>query len=90
MPTRFALLATLLAAAPLAAEPPEPGGAVSTAQDLQAVLALRGLPCRAVDSHERLGPADYAVRCRDGERYRIHVDADGRVQVKRQPGEAER
>jgi hypothetical protein len=52
---------------------------VSIAKDLTAVIALQGLPCGKVVSVTQQGEDDYAVSCEDGHRYRVFVNADGRV-----------
>jgi len=76
----IACLAALAAAPPVAAV--EPGGAeVTAAEDLLAVLKLRGRPCDAIAEHRRVAESDYEVRCSDGPRYRIRVDAEQRVVV---------
>lgn len=76
----MACLAAFAAAPPAPAV--EPGGAeVSAAEDLLAVLKLRGRPCAAVAEHRRVAESDYEVRCSDGPRYRIRVDAEQRVVV---------
>ncbi len=63
-----------------------PTGAVEDAavqKDLTAVIALHGLPCGQVVSFERRGENDYVATCQDGNRYRIYVDAAGRVVVEK-------
>ena len=72
-------LAALCVATPSSAQ--EPGGDVSIAQDLLAVLTLRGKPCEAVASHEKLGESDYLVVCSDGPRYRIFIAEGDRVAI---------
>ncbi|MGH7263926.1 MAG: hypothetical protein ACREMB_03595 [Candidatus Rokuibacteriota bacterium] len=52
-------------------------------RDLAAVIALNGLPCGEVTGLERRAENDYFVTCRDGNRYRVFVDARGRVVVAR-------
>ncbi len=80
----LAALFVLASLAPLAASAQEPGGDVPVPVDLMAVLKLRGKPCQSIESWERQGESDYLVRCSDGPRYRIHVDAEGRVSVEEQ------
>ena len=67
---------TTLAAGPAA-------GDVPVATDLAAVIALQGLPCGKVVSASQLGKDDYVASCQDGNRYRIFVNADGRVVVEK-------
>ena len=59
-----------------------PSGAaddVSVLKDLTAVIALQGLPCGQVVSVVRQGDNDYIASCQDGNRYRVFVNAEGRV-----------
>ena len=63
----------------LAAE--DAAGDVTVARDLTAVIALQGLPCGQVVSATQQGEDDYVASCQDGNRYRVFVDADGRVVV---------
>jgi hypothetical protein len=53
-------------------------------KDLFAVIALQGHPCGEVISVQPLDAQDYLATCRTGERYRVRVDADGRVRVEPQ------
>jgi len=50
-------------------------------KDLKTVLALQGKTCSDIDRLESLGENDYLVTCKDGNRYRIWIDADDRVIV---------
>ncbi len=65
----------------LAAE--EPPTDVPVATDLAAVIALQGLPCGKVVSATQQGEDDYLASCEDGHRYRVFVNADGRVIVEK-------
>lgn len=53
-------------------------------KDLAAVIALQGQPCGQVVTATKNGDSDYAVACKDGSRYRVFVNADGRVVVQKQ------
>lgn len=53
------------------------------ARDLAAVIALQGLPCGKVVSASQRGEDDYVASCEDGNRYRVFVNADGRVIVEK-------
>ena len=53
-------------------------------KDLTAVIALQGLPCGEVVGYEVKGDSDYVATCKDGNRYRVFVNADGRVVVQKQ------
>lgn len=72
------VVTTMLCSGPsLAAD--ETGSDVSVAKDLTAVIALQGLPCGQVVSTREQGENDYLATCQDGNRYRVFVNADGRV-----------
>lgn len=49
------------------------------ARDLTASIALLGLPCGQVVSVSPQGERDNLVTCSDGNRYRVYVNAQGRV-----------
>jgi hypothetical protein len=49
------------------------------ARDLTSTIALLGLPCGQVVSAKRLGDNDYLATCSDKNRYRVYVNAQGRV-----------
>ncbi len=53
-------------------------------KDLAAVIALQGLPCGEVVGYEVKGDNDYVATCKDGNRYRVFVNAGGRVVVQKQ------
>jgi len=55
----------------------------SFSKDLAATIALQGLPCDKVVSAQRNGDSDYTAACRDGNRYHVYVDPNGRVVVKK-------
>ena len=78
-PAVIGAVMAVLAGTALAAE--EIPGDVSVAQDLTAVIALQGLPCGKVVSARQQGQDDYVAACQDGNRYRVFVNADGRVTV---------
>jgi len=50
-------------------------------KDLTAVIALQGLPCGQVVAVEEQAESDYAVSCKDGNMYRVYLNAVGRVVV---------
>ena len=52
-------------------------------KDLKATIALQGLPCDQLVATKRNGDSDYTATCKDGNRYRVYVDANGRVVVKK-------
>lgn len=53
-------------------------------KDLTAVIALQGQPCGQVVTVARQGENDYVASCQDGNRYRVFVNAQGRVVVQKQ------
>jgi hypothetical protein len=53
-------------------------------KDLTSVIALLGLPCGQVVSATRLKDNDHIATCRDGNRYRVFVNAEGRVVAQKQ------
>ena len=56
---------------------------VTVDRDLTAVIALQGLPCGKVVRATQQGENDYIASCQDGNRYRVFVNADGRVVVEK-------
>ena len=50
-------------------------------KDLTAVIALQGLPCGEVVAVTVQAENDYAVSCKDGNKYRVYLNAEGRVVV---------
>ena len=52
---------------------------VSLAKDMASVIALLGLPCGEVVQVVTRGENDHLVTCKDGNRYRVALNADGRV-----------
>ena len=53
-------------------------------KDLTSVIALLGLPCGQVVSAKRLKDDDHLATCRDGNRYRVFINADGKVVAQKQ------
>jgi hypothetical protein len=52
-------------------------------KDLAAVIALQGQPCGEVVSFVVNGANDFTATCKDGNRYRVFVNAEGRVVVQK-------
>jgi hypothetical protein len=71
-------LATLLGGAPLLA-----ADDASFGKDLTATIALQGMPCDKVIEAKRNGDSDYTALCKDGNRYHVFVNAQGRVIVQK-------
>ncbi len=53
-------------------------------KDLKATIALQGLPCDQLVATKRNGDSDYTATCKDGNRYHIFVNPQGRVVVQKQ------
>jgi hypothetical protein len=53
-------------------------------KDLTSVIALLGLPCGQVVSATRLKDNDHIATCKDGNRYRVFINAEGRVVAQKQ------
>lgn len=66
----FALL--VAAPAPAADDP-------ALLKDLTAVLMLLAMPCGEVVSAKRQAENDHIASCKDGSRYRVFVNAEGRA-----------
>ena len=52
-------------------------------KDLTAVIALQGLPCGEVVSVKTQAENDYAVSCKDENKYRVYLNSAGRVVVEK-------
>jgi hypothetical protein len=53
-------------------------------KDLTSVIALLGLPCGKVVAATRLGDNDHVATCENGTRYRVFINAEGRVVAQKQ------
>jgi hypothetical protein len=53
-------------------------------KDLTAVIMLLGLPCDQVISATRQAESDHIAVCRNGIRYRVFVNPEGRVVAQKQ------
>jgi hypothetical protein len=74
--TRVVALSAFLAGSSVAAD--------DLAKDLTSTIALLGLPCGQVVSAQRLKDNDYLATCQDKNRYRVYVNAEGRVVAQKQ------
>jgi hypothetical protein len=52
-------------------------------KDLKATIALQGMTCDQLVTAKRNGDSDYTAACKDGNRYHIYVNAQGRVIVQK-------
>ena len=57
---------------------------VTLLKDLTAVIMLLGLPCGQVVSAKRQADNDHIAACKNGNRYRVYVNAEGRVVARKQ------
>jgi len=78
VPALTLTVATLLGGAPLLA-----ADDASLGKDLKATIALQGLPCDRLVEAKRNKDSDYTASCKDGNRYHIYVNAQGRVVVQK-------
>ena len=56
----------------------------SVKRDLFAVITLNGLPCGEVINVATKAENDHIASCKDGNRYHVFLNAQGRVIVERQ------
>jgi hypothetical protein len=84
MRRRIGMQWLLVVATALASSPMLAADEAKQRQDLAAVIALQGLPCGEVVSYVVKGDNDYVASCKDGNRYRIFVNPEGRVVVQKQ------
>ena len=52
-------------------------------KDIKATIALQGLPCDQLIQTKRNADSDYTAACKDGNRYHIYVNPQGRVVVQK-------
>jgi hypothetical protein len=57
--------------------------AADIGNDLKATIVLQGSACDQVAQQTRNGDSDYNVSCKDGNRYHVFVNAQGRVVVQK-------
>jgi hypothetical protein len=79
-----AALARSLVVAALFAASSSAGDDEALKKDLTAVIALHGLPCGQVVAVKVQAENDYAASCKDGNKYRVYMNAGGRVIVEKQ------
>ena len=81
-PARTSALIFSLAA--LFAGPSSAAEDITLLKDLTSVIMLLGLPCGQVVSARRQADNDHLATCKNGMRYRVFVNADGRVVAQKQ------
>ena len=72
------LLAAIFVLPTLAADDDE-----ALMKDLTAVIALQSLPCGQVIAVKTQAPNDYAVTCKDKNKYHVFINDKGRVVVEK-------
>ena len=82
MSQRKAILATI-AAAIFCGAPSFAADDAAFSKDLKATIALQGMTCDQVADVKRNGDSDYVASCKDGNRYHVFVNAQGRVVVQK-------
>jgi len=83
MKTRTVVWAESLFALALFAAPSFAADDEALKKDLTAVIALQGLPCGQVVTVKIQAENDYAVSCKDDNKYRVYVNSAGRVVVEK-------
>ena len=82
--TRARALALIFPLATLFAGPSPAAEDAALLKDLSSVIMLLGLPCGAVVSAKRQADNDHIASCKDGNRYRVFVNAQGRAVAQKQ------
>ena len=83
MNTRIAGWAITILAATCFGAPSLAADDASVKKDLFTVITLQGLPCGEVVSYTTKNDNDHTVVCKDGNRYHVYVNAQGRVVVEK-------
>ena len=81
-PARALALIILLAA--LVAVPSPAADDATLLKDLTAVIMLLGMPCGQLVSAKRQADNDHIASCKNGNRYRVFVNAEGRAVAQKQ------
>ena len=84
MTTRSWASASIFSLAALFAGPLPAAEDVTLLKDLTSVIMLLGLPCDQVVSAKRQAENDHIASCKNGNRYRVFVNAEGRVVAQKQ------
>lgn len=84
MINRTAVLSQALLVVAFVAVPSFAADDAALRKDMTSVIALQGLPCGQVVAVKVNAENDYACSCKDGSRYRVYMNAAGRVVVEKQ------
>lgn len=76
-------LALILPLAALVAGPLRAADDAALLKDLTSVIMLLALPCGEVVGARRQADNDHIASCKNGNRYRVFVNAEGRVVAQR-------
>jgi hypothetical protein len=80
---KLKLLAAVAAAGVLLGVPSQAADDPALSRDLTSTIALLGQPCGKVVRSERQGSNDYIATCQDKNRYRVTLNARGKVVAKK-------
>ena len=81
MNTRTVVMAQALFVLALFAARPFAADDEALRKDLTAVIALQGLPCGEVVAVTVQAESDFAVTCKDANKYRVYLNYAGRVVI---------
>jgi hypothetical protein len=84
MRTRVTGLTIAILAASCLAAPSLAADDATVRKDLFTVIALQGLPCGEVVNVTTKAENDHIASCKDGNRYHVFLNAQGRVVVEKQ------
>jgi len=84
MRTRVAGIAITILTATYFAAPSLAADDASVKKDLFTVITLQGLPCGEVVNFTTKADNDHIASCKDGNRYHVFLNAQGRVVVEKQ------
>ena len=84
MITRARVSALILSLAALLAGPSPAAEDVTLLKDLTAVIMLLGMPCGQVVGAKQQADNDHIASCENGNRYRVYLNAAGRVVAQKQ------
>jgi len=82
--TRARFSALILSLAVLLAGPSPAAEDVTLLKDLTAVIMLLGMPCGQVVGAKQQAANDHIASCENGNRYRVYLNAAGRVVAQKQ------
>jgi hypothetical protein len=81
---RAPAVAIVILTATFSAGPSLAADDASVKKDLFTVITLQGLPCAEVVNVATKGDNDHIASCKDGNRYHVFLNAQGRVVVEKQ------